>query len=138
MTGDKESESELGFGPGEQEALTLALLAIAWADREIQEEEKELLPRLLDELGLSGTTRERLERHFSEPVDFDDVPWRTIPAQGRAFVYRAAVQIARADGVVDPRERHAIARLAGLLELPQEFIAQVDAGEEPSPDLIET
>ena len=98
--------------PTRKKLVQMACVA-AWADLEIQEEERRVIFDLATKLALPGAdlgeVREWLK---SPPPDFDPYD---IPSEHRQAFLEAFLQVVVADGRIDPEESEAIRLLRELV-----------------------
>ncbi len=88
--------------------------AFAWADLEIQSEERHFVDKLLEKLELQDD-RELVAGWLKSPPPAEDVDPTRVPAQHRELFLDAARQLFEADGVVDPHEQEQFELLQQLL-----------------------
>lgn len=86
----------------------------AWADLEIQDEERRFVSKLIDKLGLQED-REQVMRWLQSPPPLDDVDPTRVPREHRQLVLDAARQLFESDGVIDPKEQEQFELLQALL-----------------------
>ncbi len=114
--------------PGDHEtdlALACLLMEAAAADGRIDEEEREMVARLLGRRGLGGervtALMNRAETLISQSVQI--LAWTkalkdSVPLSERVDVIAHLFAVAYADGRLDPLEDQLIRRVAGLLYVP--------------------
>lgn len=88
--------------------------AFAWADLEIQDEEKRLVDRLLKKLDLDDD-RDKVMGWLRSPPPPEEVDPTRVPTEHRQLFLDAARQLFEADGVVDPYEKEQFELLEQLL-----------------------
>jgi uncharacterized membrane protein YebE (DUF533 family) len=97
---------------------TLALLvAMAWADGKLEEQEKAGVRGAAEVLNLTKEMRERLDKVLESPVPVDQILFDTLSARDRAFAYVAAAWLSGVDEDVDEKEEQLldqIARYSGI------------------------
>ena len=92
--------------------------AMAWADLEVVEAEREALRELLRRLELDDAeTRAQVQRWLALPPPADEVDPLTIPLEQRELFVRECQRMVEADGVVVDAERDAMELLRGILGL---------------------
>lgn len=88
--------------------------AFAWADLEIQTEEKNFVEKLIAKFELEAD-REEILGWLKSPPPAEDVDPTRVPREHREIVLDAARQLFEADGVVDPHEQEQFELLQQLL-----------------------
>ena len=89
--------------------------SFAWADLEIQAEERSTIARLMERLLLDADERKIVEGWLEAPPDPEGVDPQLVPPEHRSTFVRAIENVITADGVVTPREREQLVLLAQLL-----------------------
>ena len=98
--------------------------AAAWADGKMHPAEAAALRRLID--STDGIDKQKaLALLDSADVDINEV--KTLSAEAREGVYRAALGIVKIDGVVTDDERAFIARLRGAIDLPEATLSRIES-----------
>lgn len=88
--------------------------AFAWADLEIQNEERHFVDKLVEKLDLEAD-REQIAKWLKSPPPSEDVDPTRVPAEHRELFLDAARQLFEADGVLDPHEQEQFELLQQLL-----------------------
>jgi len=88
--------------------------AFAWADLEVQDDEKQVVERLIQTLGLDED-REQIHRWLKSPPPPEDVDPTRVPRAHRELFLDAARAVFSADGVIDPKEQENFELLEQLL-----------------------
>jgi len=88
--------------------------AFAWADLEIQSEERHFVDKLVEKLGLEDD-RELIVGWLRSPPPAEEVDPTRVPPEHREVFLDAARQLFEADGVVDPHEQEQFELLKQLL-----------------------
>lgn len=90
------------------------LSSIAWCDGELAEEERFLLLAFQEDLGLSEAEAKELEAKGTslEGLELGDEELEL------AYLVDGLIEIALADGVIQPEERARLAELASLIDTP--------------------
>lgn len=88
--------------------------AFAWADLEIQNEERHFVVKLLEKLELQDD-RELVASWLKSPPPAEEVDPTRVPAEHRELFLDVARQLFEADGVVDPHEQEQFELLQQLL-----------------------
>lgn len=99
-----------------------AAVEMAWADGELNAAEKEQLRALESELGLSWEQAAEAEREIMGAIK-ENIP---LPENKNALWYRGAVEVAWADGRVNPAEVDKLRASAAELGLSGEQAAEVE------------
>ncbi len=96
-----------GLTDKERVDLMRFLCSFAWADGEVQAEERTVLERVLGSLGLSAEARAEATAWLLAPPPMDGFDFRAIAADKRALFIDQAFEVAAADGGLAPDElRH--------------------------------
>jgi uncharacterized tellurite resistance protein B-like protein len=113
-----------------QEAVLKSLVAIAWADGQLDEEESEVLEAMLSTLKVGGEDAARLREYARSPRSLDDVPVAALSSAERAQLLRHAVILSHIDGRQDDAERSVLSAVVKKLEIPEreaeELIARAE------------
>tara|TARA_R110002096_G_scaffold143328_3_gene299165 strand:+ start:21498 stop:21884 length:387 start_codon:yes stop_codon:yes gene_type:complete len=97
--------------PSEHLSAIKLLAAIAWADGEMQEQERVALNRIVSVAIFKEGERELAQGYVANPTELDLSATAKFDEASREGIYRAAIRCAAADGVLHPSET------AMLLEL---------------------
>ena len=89
--------------------------SFAWADLEVQDAERSLVARMLDQLGLDDQEKAMTEQWLRLPPEPEDVDPTDIPVEHRQIFLNTVLQMVGADGVVDPNEMETLAVFERLL-----------------------
>jgi uncharacterized tellurite resistance protein B-like protein len=102
---------------GREERLRLMkfVCSFAWADLEVQREERAFIARLIRRLGLLPDEAEQVESWLQVPPHPDDLDPKEIPPEHRALFLDTLRQVVMADGAIDEQERTSLALLEDLL-----------------------
>jgi tellurite resistance protein len=107
---------------------TLALLiAVAWADGRLDEQERAGVRGAALVLNLTKVLRDRIEQVLVKPVKVSELLLEPLKDHDRAFAYVAAAWMARADGSLDPKERVLLDEIAAALGHSKERQAELEA-----------
>ena len=101
-------------------AVLRSLIAVAWADGKVAEEETALIESLIESFGADEQTAKELRAFASEPRTLDDVPLGELDGGSRRRVLQLAVLVSYVDGQQDETERELIQDLARRLDIPDE------------------
>ncbi len=89
--------------------------SFAWADFEVQPEEREYVKGLVRKLHLSDDEREQVWKWLEVPPLPDDVDPTEIPRKHRELFLDAVNEVVMADGVLAPEERENLKLFKELL-----------------------
>jgi len=103
------------------------LVSTAWADGHVDENERAGVLAAADVLHLSAEVRGRLEDMLKKPAPLEDIPFESLSANERAFLYVAAVWMAGADEHVDAREQEMLDRAALAMGFPRAYKLELEA-----------
>lgn len=90
--------------------------SLAWADLEVQREERAFVGRMTSRLGLRPDEVAQVERWLQVPPEADDVDPAQIPREHRALFLGTLRELVLADGEVDEQERASLALLEDMLK----------------------
>jgi len=76
----------------------------AWADLEVQAEERKLVARMADRLGLNDDEKKQVSKWLKSPPPIDSVDPADVPHAHRKMFVDAVREVVKADGVVTPEE----------------------------------
>jgi uncharacterized membrane protein YebE (DUF533 family) len=105
--------------PSDQ-ALLRSLIAVAWADGKVAEEETALIESLIESFGADEAEAEDFRSFASEKKTLDDVPLDDLDEGSRRRLLQLSVLVSYVDGVQDETEKTFIDDLAKRLEIPEE------------------
>lgn len=88
--------------------------AFAWADLEVQDDEKIVVERLIATLGLESD-RDQIHRWLKSPPPPEEVDPTRVPRAHRELFLDAARAVFSADGVIDPKEQEHFELLEQLM-----------------------
>jgi tellurite resistance protein len=86
----------------------------AWADLEVQDDEKKVVERFIETLDLEGD-RAQIARWLKTPPPTEDVDPTRVPRAHRALFLEAAQAVFGADGIIDPKEQENFELLKQLM-----------------------
>jgi len=89
--------------------------AVAWADLEVQSEEREFVRRMIGRLSLRPDEAAQVEAWLQLPPRIDDVDPAEIPREHRKLFLDTLRELVLADGSVDEQEQASLALLEDLL-----------------------
>jgi uncharacterized membrane protein YebE (DUF533 family) len=100
---------------------TLAILiAVAWADGRLDEQEKAGVRGAAQVLNLTKVLRDRVEQLLEKPAKLSELLLEPLSPRERAFAYVAAAWMAHVDGKLDAKEQALLDELAKALGLGKE------------------
>jgi len=88
--------------------------SFAWADLEIQDDERTFVHRLATQLGLDDVG-DQINRWLKSPPPAEEVDPTRVPRAHRTLLLDIAKAVFNADGVIDPKERESFELLEQLL-----------------------
>ncbi len=88
--------------------------SFAWADLEVQDDERAFVNKMIKELELEDD-RAQIERWLRTPPPPEEVDPTRVPRAHRKLLLDAARAVFNADGVIDPKERENFELLEQLL-----------------------
>jgi tellurite resistance protein len=103
-----------------QEAVLKSLVAIAWADGQLDDEEFEVLEAMLSILKVGGEDAARLREYARSPRSLEDVPVAELSRDQREQLLRHAVILSHIDGGQDEAERGMLAAVVKKLEIAED------------------
>ena len=89
--------------------------SFAWADLEIQEDERNLVRNLLTKLAMDEEEIAKVESWLTVPPRAEEVDPNDIPMEHRQLFLSTALQIVGADGKIDQAEMENLSLLEQLL-----------------------
>ncbi len=90
--------------------------SFAWTDLKVQQQERDLIMRVVGRMGLGNEDTKKVEGWLKSPPPADDVDPTSIPKEHRQSFFDAVVAVARADGRLVPAERDQLELFRELLE----------------------
>lgn len=89
--------------------------SFAWTDLQVQQQERDLVMRIVGRFDLTAEQTRQVERWLEVPPPADEVDPTRIPREYRELFLRAAELTVAADGKVAPAERDQLAVFRDLL-----------------------
>lgn len=89
--------------------------SFAWADLEVQDEERSFVKKLVRSLKLDDEDKQKVEEWLQVPPPPEQVDPAEIPAQHRALFLQTVKNLIAADNVFDPEERENLQLFEQLL-----------------------
>jgi len=83
--------------------------SFAWADEEVQPEERALIAQLVSRFGLEADEVAQVEKWLESPPDDSDLDPADVPPEHRALFVDVAREIISADGILEPHELESLA-----------------------------
>ena len=101
-------------------AIIKGLVAVAWADGDFADTEKQALDGLLAAFGASEEEANDLRSYAKEPRKLEDIPLTELSADDRRMLMSHAVLLTWVDGNQHEKEKEFLAALAKHLRIPKE------------------
>jgi uncharacterized membrane protein YebE (DUF533 family) len=98
-------------------AILKSLVAVAWADGRVAEEEKEVIEALLQAFDASEGEATIIREYAAEPKTLDDIPITELDGDDRRVLLQHAVLLTYIDGEQDDKERALLDALAERLRI---------------------
>ena len=89
--------------------------SFAWADLEVQDEERKFVARLMHRLALDDEERRQVEAWLKVPPPPEEVDPSQVPREHRQLFLDTVRQLVASDRVLDPEERENLALFEQLL-----------------------
>jgi len=99
-------------------------IAMAKADGVLDTREKALFDHICEELHLSAAAREEVAAMIADPPEPEQIGAWAVTDQDRLGIFVVAVRMADADNRMAPEERRLLDRLAKVMGLTPEDVAQ--------------
>ena len=103
-----------------QEAMVKSLVAVAWADGRMDDEEAEVIEALLSAFEIKGDDAESIRTYAKTPRTLDDVLLTDLSAHDRRLLLQHAVIVTYIDGRQTDDEVKVLGELAGRLHIPDD------------------
>lgn len=107
------------------EAMVKSLVAVAWADGRMDNEERDVFDALISAFQLSASDAKVVREYAATPRSMNDVPVTQLSESDRRQVLQHAVIITFVDGEQSETERSVIQQLIGTLSIPAEEAAEI-------------
>ncbi len=111
-------------------AILKSLVAVAWVDGKVQDEEKELIEALISAFGASESEAESVREYAASPRGLNDVPVTDLSADDRRTLLNHAVVLTHIDGEQTEQEKELINSLGAVLRIPGEEASRIVAAAE--------
>jgi len=96
-------------------ALLEFVCSFAWTDLKIQQQERDLVMRIVGRFNLTADETRRVQQWLKSPPPAEDIDPTKIPREHRQLFLEAAALAVRADGRVVPAEKDQLAVFRDLL-----------------------
>ncbi|HJK96904.1 MAG TPA: DUF533 domain-containing protein [Polyangiaceae bacterium LLY-WYZ-14_1] len=121
-----------------EEAMVKSLVAVAWADGKVHEQETEVIDALIAAFELEGEDADAIREYAKKPRKIDDVALTYLAPADRRLLLQHAVIVTWVDGEQTEDERRVLEGLVARLEIPwEEAQALMRAAEERAKRLQE-
>lgn len=108
-----------------------SLVAVAWADGKMDDEEHEVIEALISAFELEGDDAESIRAFAKEPKTLADVPLTDLSAADRRLLLSHAVILTYVDGEQSEQEKQILGAMVQGMNIPadeaNELIARADA-----------
>jgi tellurite resistance protein len=101
-----------------QEAMVKSLVAVAWADGRVDDDETEVIEALISAFEIDAAGAEAIREYAKTKRTLDDVPLSDLSAHDRRMLLQHAVILTFVDGEQSEKEREVIAELVRKLHIP--------------------
>ena len=101
-------------------AVLRSLIAMAWADGKVAEEETALIDSLIESFGADKQETNEFKVFAAEPRTLNDIPLEELDAGSRRRLLQLAVLVSFVDGQQDETELALLHDLSRRLEIPEE------------------
>ena len=108
-------------------AIIKGLVAVAWADGDFAEQEKQALDGLLAAFGASDEEANDLRSYAAVPRKMEDIPLSDLSSDDRRMLMSHAVLLTWVDGVQADSEKEFLTALAKHLRIPAEEASAINA-----------
>ncbi len=96
-------------------ALLEFVCSFAWTDLKVQQQERDLIMRIVGRLGLDDAQTRQVQQWLAAPPPADEVDPARVPRAHRQLFFDAAVKVVTADRRIVPAERDQLAVFRDLL-----------------------
>lgn len=101
-----------------QEAMVKSLVAVAWADGRIADEETEVIEALIGAFEIQGEDADTIREYAKTPRTLDDIPLTELSAHDRRLLLQHAVILTYIDGRQTDDEVKVLDDLVRKLNIP--------------------
>ncbi len=100
-----------------QEAMVKSLIAVAWADGKVEDEETEVIDALISAFGLEGEDADTMREFAKTPRTLEEIPLTELSLHDRRMLLQHAVIVTFIDGEQSPDELALLDELQNRLHL---------------------
>lgn len=111
-----------------QEAMVKSLVAVAWADGRIHDDEAEVIEALLSAFEIQGEDAEHIREFAKTERTLEDVPLTELGVHDRRMLLQHAVILTFVDGEQSERELEVLDGLVGKLRIPEDEAKHIVEG----------
>lgn len=121
-----------------QEAMLKALVAVAWADGKLKEEESEVIEALIAAFELGDEEAQAVREYAKTPRDLETIPLTDLSRADRMTLLQHAVVLSFVDGHQDTQETEVLRKLVKRVNLSEaDAAAVIEAAEVRARRLLE-
>ncbi|MAC24910.1 MAG: hypothetical protein CMH59_00190 [Myxococcales bacterium] len=121
-----------------QEAMVKSLVAVAWADGRVDDEESEVIEALLAAFEIAGADAEAIREYAKTERKLEEIPLTELSASDRRQLLQHAVILSYIDCEQSEKEREVLSGLVAKLKIPDEEATELlGAAEERAKRLLE-
>src|SRR6478609_10409610 len=103
-----------------EEAIVKSLVAVAWADGRMEENEAEVIEALIGAFELAEADAQAVREYAKTPRSLEDVPLTDLSANDRRMLVQHAVILTYVDGQQSAQEKEVLEALVAKLNLPED------------------
>ncbi len=103
------------LSPAERRRLLAFVCSFAWADAEVQPDERAYIGKLAEHLDLGSTELDQVKVWLQYPPDPEEVDPLEVPREHRELILMAARDLIESDGIIYQAEAETLALLEQLL-----------------------
>lgn len=100
------------------EAMVKSLVAVAWADGRMGDDEREVLDGLIEAFGLSDGDADSIREYAQSERTLQDIDLSELSADDRRLLVHHAVIVTYVDGAQSEREKQLLQELTSRLKIP--------------------
>ncbi len=108
-----------------QEAMLKSLVAVAWADGRVEEEESEVIEALLAAFEIGGDDADSIREYAKTSRSIDDIPITDLSATDRRQLLQHAVILTYIDGEQSTEEVGLLNALVEKLRIPEDEASEL-------------
>ncbi|MEM9194861.1 MAG: DUF533 domain-containing protein [Myxococcota bacterium] len=108
-----------------QEAMVKSLVAVAWADGQMDKEEEEVIEALIAAFQLDGSDAAGIREYAKTPRQIEDIPLGDLSFHDRQMLIQHAVILTYIDGKQTDDEVEVLNKLKDRLHLPDDQAKQL-------------